>query len=176
MKKLDYNDLVPHFKYANPSILAGLVKHQDLFEKYEITTNQRRNMLLAQLAHESDGFRTTREYASGSAYEGRSDLGNTEPGDGRRFRGRGLIQLTGRHNYTVYGEKLGLDLVSNPVIVERMPLALEVSLVYWQDRKLNNYADEGDFRQVTRRINGGYNGMASREKYLRVFRNLYSGD
>lgn len=173
MKKLEYNDLVQYFRYAKPAVLDGLVKNQDLFDKYGITTNQRRNMLLAQLAHESDGFRTTREYASGSAYEGRTDLGNTEPGDGRRFRGRGLIQLTGRHNYTVYGEKLGLDLVSDPIIVERMPLALEVSLVYWKDRNLNRYADEGDFREVTRRINGGYNGMASRTKYLRIFRTLY---
>lgn len=173
MKEITYNDLVHNFRYGSPSIMQGIVDNQDILEKYEITTDRRRNMLLAQLAHESDGFRTTREYASGAAYEGRSDLGNTQAGDGKRFRGRGLIQLTGRHNYTVYGEKLGKDLVGDPLSVELMPLALEVSLAYWQSRGLNAYADANDFREVTRRINGGYNGMASRQKYLGIFRSLY---
>ena len=173
MKELDYNSLVAVFKYANPRILSGLVDNQDLFIEYDIDTDRRRNMMLAQLAHESDGFRTTREYASGRAYEGRADLGNTQQGDGTRFRGRGLIQLTGRANYTRYGELMGKDLISNPLLVEEMPLALEVSLMYWKDRKLNRFADEDNFKEVTRRINGGYNGLKDREKYLQVFRDMF---
>ena len=172
MKDLDYNDLVAAFKYGNPRILRGLVDNPQMFIDYGVDTDIRRNMALAQLAHESDGFRTTREYASGHAYEGREDLGNTQLGDGARFRGRGLIQLTGRANYTRYGELLGKDLLTDPMVVEAMPLALEVSLMYWKDRNLNVYADKNDFREVTRRINGGYNGMESRSKYLRVFRGM----
>lgn len=172
MKDLNYNDLVAAFKYANPRILRGLVDNPDMFIAYGVDTDIRRNMFLAQLAHESDGFRTTREYASGNAYEGREDLGNTQTGDGARFRGRGLIQLTGRANYTRYGELLGKDLLTDPMIVEAMPLALEVSLMYWKDRKLNRFADENNFREVTRRVNGGYNGMEGRSRYLRVFRGM----
>ena len=172
MKDLNYNDLVAVFKYANPRILRGLVDNPQMFIDYGVDTDIRRNMFLAQLAHESDGFRTTREYASGNAYEGREDLGNTQLGDGARFRGRGLIQLTGRANYTRYGELLGKDLLTDPMVVEAMPLALEVSLMYWKDRRLNRFADENNFREVTRRINGGYNGMESRSKYLRIFRGM----
>lgn len=173
MKELEYNELMAAFPSAKPAIITGIVDNQSLLDEYEVNTNLRRNYFLAQVAHESDGFRTTREYASGAGYEGRMDLGNTVEGDGVRFRGRGLIQLTGRANYRKYGEIMGIDIVSDPVSVERMPLALEISLAYWEDRNLNMLADKQDFRGVTRRINGGYNGMASREAYLRKFQRLY---
>jgi len=153
---------------AKPSILHGIVDNQDVLAKYEITPGNRLQMFLAQIAHESDGFRTTREYASGTGYEGREDLGNVNEGDGRLFRGRGLIQLTGRFNYEKFGELLGLDLVGYPDQVEKFPTALTVSALYWYDRKLNAIADDGNFEKITRRINGGLNGYADRQRYLSI--------
>lgn len=147
-------------------ILKSVVEYQELFEKYDITDKRRLTYFLAQLAHESDGFRTTREYASGKAYEGRKDLGNTRPGDGVRYRGRGLIQLTGRYNYKLFGEKIGVDLENNPDLAEQFPIALEVALVYWDHHDLNRYCDKGDFKGLTKRINGGLNGYADRVQWL----------
>jgi len=80
----------------------------------QINTPQRKAMFLAQLAHESAQLRYFEEIASGAAYEGRKDLGNTQPGDGKRYKGRGPIQLTGRNNYRKAGQALGLDLEGNP--------------------------------------------------------------
>lgn len=166
--RLKKEDIYAISKRAKESIVEGIVEHQDEIFKADITPGDRLNMFLAQLAHESDGFKTTREYASGAAYEGRSDLGNTEEGDGRRFRGRGLIQLTGRANYEEFNRELpaDIDIVANPELVEEFPLALTAATFFWTKRKLNNLADQGDFRAVTRRINGGYNGLGSRLIYL----------
>ncbi|MEL6768327.1 MAG: peptidoglycan-binding protein [Pseudomonadota bacterium] len=122
--------------------------------------------LLAQCAHESDGFCTTEEYASGRAYDGRRDLGNTEPGDGPRFKGRGLIQLTGRANYRRYGQRLGLDLEAAPERAAEPRLSLRLACLYWQDRGLALPARADDLRTVTRGVNGGLNGLADRRRYL----------
>src|SRR5262249_24913671 len=92
--------------------IGGILR--STLEQFAIDSRLRVAHFLAQICHESDGFCTTVEYASGDAYEGRASLGNTKPGDGRRFKGRGLIQLTGRANYTQYGKLLDLDLVTNP--------------------------------------------------------------
>ncbi len=132
-----------------------------------INTKQRQSMFLAQLAHESGGLRYMEEIASGAAYEGRRDLGNTQPGDGRRFKGRGPIQLTGRANYRAAGRALGLDLENNPQLAARPEVGFRVAAWFWQSRGLNQHADAGNFREVTRRINGGYNGLADREAYYR---------
>jgi len=155
-------------KRGKEEILQGIVDNQHLLDEYEITQGARRQMFLAQLAHESDGFKTTREYASGAGYEGRADLGNTEEGDGRKYRGRGLIQLTGRFNYRKFSESAGVDLEENPEQVEEFPLALLVSVLYWDSRKLNVLADEGDFERITRKINGGLNGYSDRLHYLQI--------
>lgn len=152
--------------YAKLLVLQGIVENQDILNVYDIAPGPRRQMFLAQLAHESAGFRTTREYADGSAYEGRKDLGNVQEGDGKKFRGRGLIQLTGRANYRRFGDILGLDLENDPETVEDFPLALEVSALYWDVHKLNIFADDHNFEEITRRINGGYNGLEDRKKYL----------
>ena len=165
----DLKELAPHGK---ESILKGVVDNQHILTKYDILPGIRRQMFLAQIAHESDGFKTTREYASGARYEGRKDLGNTVTGDGRRFRGRGLIQLTGRANYDFFGDVVGVDIISHPELVEQFPLALEVSAAFWEHRHLNAYADQEDFEKVTRRINGGLNGYSSRLQYLEIAQDL----
>ncbi|HYO71721.1 MAG TPA: LysM peptidoglycan-binding domain-containing protein [Archangium sp.] len=130
-----------------------------------INTPKRQAAFLAQLAHESAEFRYMEEIASGSAYEGRRDLGNTQPGDGVRFKGRGPIQLTGRSNYRAAGKALGIDLENNPKRAADPDVGFRTAAWYWNTRNLNKYADSGDFRELTRRINGGYNGLADRQKY-----------
>jgi putative chitinase len=124
-------------------------------------TKERAAMFLAQLGHESDEFKTFEEYASGAAYEGRADLGNTVKGDGVRYKGRGAIQITGRFNYKQAGEALGLPLLQKPELLLQPKEAMLVSAWYWNSRKLNDIA--GDLNAVTRRINGGTNGLAHRK-------------
>jgi len=109
------------------------------------------------------------EIASGDAYENRRDLGNTQPGDGRRFKGRGLMQLTGRANYAKYGQAIGQDLVTNEhwkQVADDPNLAVDVACWYWETRNLNQYADQDDITTITRRINGGLNGLEDRQRLL----------
>lgn len=126
----------------------------------------------AQLAHESAGFTTTREFHDGTNYEGRKDLGNTQQGDGKRYRGRGLMQTTGRANYRDAAAGIrrlrpdAPDFETHPEELERFPWALLSATHYWQSRGLNRWADADNLRAVTRRINGGYNGLADRQRYL----------
>lgn len=137
--------------------------------RYEIHTPRRIAHFLAQIGHESLSLKYTEELASGEAYEGRSDLGNTQAGDGRRFKGRGLIQLTGRANYAEYGQYASVNLLeagNEDMIAKEPHYALDVALWFWDSRGLNRYADRDDVRAITRRINGGYNGLADRERYL----------
>lgn len=117
---------------------------------------------MGQCAHESGGFRYMEEIASGAAYEGRKDLGNIVAGDGRRFKGRGPIQLTGRANYRTYGRAIGIDLESHPEIVAHPSLGLLVGCKYWADHGLNALADADDLMRITRKINGGTNGLSDR--------------
>ena len=135
-------------------------------DEFEINTVERQSMFLAQIAHESGGLRYVRELATGEAYDGRLDLGNTEPGDGARYKGRGLIQITGRANYRDCGSALGVDLIGNPELLESPEFACRSAAWFWKNHGLNELADKGDFKLITKRINGGYNGMADRETYL----------
>ncbi|MBI4819803.1 MAG: glycoside hydrolase family 19 protein [Deltaproteobacteria bacterium] len=130
-----------------------------------ITTDRQKAAFISQLAHESGGFRHFEELASGRAYEGRRDLGNTQAGDGERFKGRGPIQLTGRANYQAAGRALGLDLENNPDLVSRPDVGFRVAAWYWNSRNINQTADRGDFVGVTRAINGGTNGLDDRMRY-----------
>lgn len=134
---------------------------QAMFE-FDINTPAREAAFIAQIAHESGSFKYVREIASGAAYEGRADLGNTQPGDGVRFKGRGLIQVTGRANYAACGAALDLDLITTPEILEQPVPACRSAGWYWKSRGLNELADAGDFRRITKLINGGYNGYADR--------------
>jgi putative chitinase len=152
---------------GKPWILDGLADAMPaMVDRFDINTAVRQQHFLAQLAHESDHFQTTREYASGRAYEGRKDLGNTHKGDGERFRGRGLIQLTGRSNYQRASDALKEPYVQEPDLVEKFPAAAIVSGWFWKTNGLNEIADKDDIRAVTRRVNGGLNGLDSRMVHL----------
>ena len=142
--------------------------------KYNIDTALRKAHFLAQVAHESGNLEYMRELASGKAYEGRKDLGNTSPGDGVRFAGRGLIQLTGRSNYAAYSRYVKLDLLSDPAQIERdYYLAADVSGWFWITRRMTKYpkvkvllkfSDEDNVVMVSKLVNGGKNGLADRQR------------
>jgi|SRR4051812_23187011 len=135
----------------------------------EINTPLRQAHFIAQVGHESCDFRYSEEIASGTAYEGRGDLGNTNAGDGPRFKGRGLIQITGRANYNAYGQHKERDFVTptNYDLIATDPeLAVDVSCWFWTKHGLNALADADDVRAVTKVINGGYNGLADRQARL----------
>lgn len=134
--------------------------------EFEIDTPDREAMFLAQVAHESGGFHYVKELASGDAYEGRSDLGNTEVGDGVRFKGRGLIQITGRANYRSVGSSFGIDFEESVELLEQPEYAARSAAWFWQTHGCNELADKGDFLRITKRINGGTNGYAERQAYL----------
>lgn len=135
--------------------------------EYDITTPKRQAAFLAQIAHESGSFRYVRELASGAAYDtGRlaERLGNTPEadGDGERYRGRGLIQITGTDNYRACGLALDLDLLAEPELLERPDLACRSAAWFWSSRGLNELADRCEFTRITKRVNGGTNGQAER--------------
>jgi putative chitinase len=154
---------------ALPSIAQGLADAMPQVIKIaNLSTQQRVAQFLAQIAHESAGFKTTTEYASGKAYEGRRDLGNVQSGDGVRFKGRGLIQITGRANYAAMGKALGQDFIKEPSEAADFPWAALTAAVYWKKRQINRFADKNDLRAVTRAINGGFNGLADRQRYLKL--------
>lgn len=135
--------------------------------EFDIDQNPAREThFLAQVAHESGAFHYTRELASGEAYEGRKDLGNTDIGDGVRYKGRGLIQITGRANYQACGDALGVDLISEPEQLEQPLLACRSAGWFWHSRNLNQLADRGDIKAITKKINGGFNGLPDRIAYL----------
>lgn len=170
--------IAPTVKSA--SVYAPLLA--ELMPNWGIDTPARQQAFLAQLLHESGAFRYTREIASGEAYEGRMDLGNSQPGDGKRFRGRGLIQVTGRTNYKACSLALFKDLrlLKQPELLELPRYAVESACWYWKSRELNSIADlpdtwiktiarkDGTVKQYTKfewltvKINGGLNGYAER--------------
>lgn len=144
--------------------LSFLEHLNDTMEKFEINTPQRMRMFLAQLGHESGQLRYTEELASGEAYEGRKDLGNTQPGDGKKYKGRGLIQITGKTNYLMCGMDLDLPLLEHPEMLRDYRLSALSAGWYWDEHNLNALCDLGLFEQLTRAINGGLNGYADRYK------------
>jgi len=135
-------------------------------QHYQILGTKRAAAFLAQIGHESGQLRYVREIwgptAAQRGYEGREDLGNTVPGDGRKYCGRGLIQITGRANYAKCGEALGLDLISHPELLELPQHAAMSAAWFWKQKGLNDLADREEFNTITRRINGGLNGLAER--------------
>ena len=157
----------------------------DTLAKYNILSPVRQLCFMAQVSHESGGLYYTEELASGTAYEGRASLGNTQPGDGPRFKGRGLIQITGRANYQLLSNALQADFITNPTLLggknitvctpDQLKYAALSAGWFWNKVNLNIFADkislqqpidEGtnldNFKEITRRINGGFNGLADR--------------
>lgn len=135
---------------------------------------------LSQVFHESGALRYVEELASGEKYEGRKDLGNTQKGDGVRYKGRGYIQLTGRGNYTKFNacDFCTEDVVANPEKVAEFPLNQVASMWFWQNNGLNEIADRDDgvrngekiVEQITKKVNGGYNHLEERKLFYRRFK------
>jgi len=127
---------------------------------------------MAQVSHESGGLLYFEEIADGSAYEWRSDLGNVNAGDGRRYKGRGPIQLTGRANYRSASGRVGANVESDPERVNMPSMGFKTTIDFWNNNGLSRYCVTGsadEFKQLTRRINGGYNGLKDREaKFARA--------
>ena len=162
---------------AKDDIISHLADNlDDQLAKYNINTYLRICHFLAQAAHESASFRTLEEYASGAAYEGRKDLGNVQPGDGKRYKGRGIFQLTGRANYRVFGQKLGYNLEDKPELAADPLISIKTACEYWNSRNLSAYADLDDVMTITKRINGGYNGLDDRKKYLSKIKSIIPRD
>ena len=155
--------------------------------QYEIDTPQEYCHFLAQACHETDHFKTLQEYASGKKYEGRADLGNTQPGDGVKFKGRGIFQTTGRANYLQLGIRLGFrdKFINSPELLEQPEFAVWSACEYWRTRNLNDAANAPDDSLLKKKyrgkvidvspvefisltINGGYNGMDERKKFYAI--------
>ena len=163
-----------------PSINSAL-------SKYGINTPERVLAFLAQIGQESGGLRYTEEIASGSAYEGRGDLGNTQTGDGVRFKGRGLIGITGRANYKWMSNALGEDFISHPELISQPKWAIDTAAYFWAHHPkgdLSKIADKMDvkksitdpqndtaYRLITKRINGAEDAP---QTHLNVRQNLWT--
>jgi len=159
------SNIFTHAKQSAINLFCDSIN--ETMEKYDIDTPLRQAHFLAQIGHESGELRYREEIASGAAYEGRKDLGNTQKGDGRLFKGRGLIQLTGRANYAAYGNDIGIDLLAYPSLVATdESLCVGVAGWYWNRKGLNGYADADDIVTITKRINGGLNGIQERRRLL----------
>ena len=135
--------------------------------RFQIVGAKRVAAFIAQVGHESGQLVYVREIwgptPTQAKYEGRKDLGNTFAGDGFKYRGRGLIQITGRANYAACGEALALDLINQPELLEQPKNACLSAAWFWATNGLDTLADAGDFEKITRRINGGLNGQADRQ-------------
>lgn len=135
-----------------------------VLKEYSIDNDNRVCSFTGQVCHESDQFCTAEEYASGASYENRRDLGNIHTGDGIKYKGRGLIQITGRDNYDKYGKMIGVDLINNPMLAAVPLNSLHIACYFWNDHKLSELADKEDIEGVTRKINGGLNGLDERQE------------
>jgi predicted chitinase len=167
-------------RFTSPGLVRAAVPElQSALDWACCTTKERAAAFLAQVCFESDFLRAMVERPTadtGPAFEGYDPpghraqrLGNTQRGDGARFRGRGRIQLTGRANYTRAGAALGVDLVGHPELAAEPSIAARVAAWYWLEHGCNAAADQEDLEAVTRKINGGLNGYAQRvEAYQRA--------
>jgi putative chitinase len=151
---------------AGTAVEAFCQPLNDAMAEFEINTSRRVCAFIANVAEESGELRWLTELGDGKGYEGRADLGNTQPGDGVRFKGRGLLQATGRAQYAKVGTALGLNLVDNPLQLATPVAACRSAAWIWSvEKKLNPHADLDEFGTCCNRVNGGWNGIDSRLKY-----------
>ena len=166
----------PQIRAMMPNGGSRLAAHIPHIEKAlvwgKITTPARIAAFMAQLAHESGEYLYMEEIADGSAYEGRRDLGNLQPGDGPKFKGHGPIQITGRNNHERCGGALGLDLIGNPRLLCEPQYGTLSAAWFWNDKRLSPLADVGWFKTITKRINGGYTHLDRRVGYWNDNRRL----
>jgi putative chitinase len=134
--------------------------------EFDINTPIRQAAFMAQILHESCSLRYVKELASGEDYEGRKSLGNMQKGDGKRYKGRGLIQITGRINYTAVMLALNLDCLEKPELLETPENACRTAAWWWKAHGLNEIADlniDESFIRITKRINGGTTHLKERQ-------------
>lgn len=152
---------------CKPERAALWIDHlNNAMSRFNITTSLRCAHFLAQVGHESGRLFYVKELASGNAYEGRADLGNNRAGDGIKFKGRGLIQITGRVNYQLASNALNVDFIKTPELLETKENAALSAAWFWNSRHLNSLADLDSFVKITRIINGGTNGLEDRRAIL----------
>lgn len=197
----EFKAVIPDVNWTYAQNYIGLLV--TVLPKYGIDTPLRQAHFLAQVAHESGGFKFVEENLNYSAkalygvfrkyfpnleaaegyarqkqkiankvYANRLGNGSEASGDGWKYRGRGLIQLTGKANYQSFSNSAGIDAVANPEQVATPEYAMASACWYWQSRKINQYADADDLYMVTKRVNGGTNGIESRQHYLDEFKRL----
>jgi putative chitinase len=167
------------------SVLLGRAMISD-FKKYEINTDLRMMHFIAQAAHETANFRTLVEFGSGKdlnrngfddyleRYDFRGDLGNNKSGMGQKYRGRGIFQLTGLFNYIRFGSRISIDLAKNPDRAAEPEVAVLIACLYWNDKKLSPLADKDDIIGITKKINGGRNGLEDRQAKLARLKLLFA--
>lgn len=182
--------IAPGSKKTNYKHLPGLSLWMNhWFPIFEIDTAQEVRHMLTQLAHESDSFNAMEEYASGKAYEGRKDLGNTRPGDGIKFKGRGPLQVTGKTNYSLMGVKAHapLKFILNPELLATPEWGIWSACMFWTEKGLLTISNMNDsvkipykrrtgekeweiinispIEYISRKVNGGINGLSERIKF-----------
>lgn len=157
-------------------------KYKSLLTKYGITTSLRLSHFFAQIAHESGNFKYLKELGSDN-YLDKYDigelakkLGNTpeDDNDGQKYKGRGYIQITGLFNYKQLSKDTGIDFVTHPELLEQEVNAILSALWFWNKRKLNQFADLDDIKTITKKINGGYNGLKERQDYLTQYKKIFT--
>lgn len=133
---------------------------------------------MAQMAYESDRFRAMEEYSSGEQYENRDDLGNIQKGDGKRYKGRGYIQLTGRYNYQKFGKLVAEDLINSPEKAAEPIIAAKIAICFWNKRVKPKVSDFSNTELVTKIINGGKRGLIDRENIFQAYQksSQYTGN
>jgi len=199
----NFKAMIPDVSWNYASAYVSLF--DTTLDRFEINSPLRKSHFLAQVGHESGGFKFVVENLNYSAkalygmfrkyfptleaanayarqpekiankvYANRMDNGTEQSGDGWKYRGRGLIQLTGKANYQMFSDDAQQDFIANPDRVARPEWALSSACWFWKKNNINRYADEDDIHMVTKRINGGYNGIEHRQHLLDEFKKLYN--
>jgi putative chitinase len=164
--------VISPISYDDEKLQSIVDSLNETLTRYYIDTNIRMCHFLAQVLHESGTFRYSVEIWGNTpaqlAYDTRVDLGNTPEldGDGYKYRGRGWIQLTGKNNYLLLSKEFEKDFVTDPDLVAKNPYDSLAAGWFWNRRKLNPFADIDDIMTITKKVNGGFNGLNDRKMWL----------